>query len=341
MPDTVLAGCYVISLRPAGQHEPLRRAAARHGARVLALSPWRLAPRDDAATRAALETALACAKLVATSPAAVRAAAALQPLQRSPGQVRFSVGNATAHALRRAGVAGVVAPRGVDGARADRALHVDPSLDDTRRDGARTGGARIESMRMAGAQADVIRNDGGLPGNARIDGISEHGIAGRSTPTDSVRMDSEGLLALPGLQDVRGTTIGLLTAPGGRGVIERVLEERGARLVRADVYARDPIVFTQRALDALRALQAPAWLALSSGEALARTLAQLPEDAAARLRAVRVVAASPRLAQLARDLGFTGVVVAASAQPRDLVAAIAREASASMRGIDDAAGPTA
>jgi uroporphyrinogen-III synthase len=61
MPDTVLAGCYVISLRPAGQHEPLRRAAARHGARVLALSPWRLAPRDDAATRAALETALACA----------------------------------------------------------------------------------------------------------------------------------------------------------------------------------------------------------------------------------------------------------------------------------------
>jgi hypothetical protein len=57
-------------------------------------------------------------------------------------------------------------------------------------------------MRMAGAQADVIRNDGGLPGNARIDGNSEHGIAGRSTPTDSVRMDSEGLLALPGLQDL-------------------------------------------------------------------------------------------------------------------------------------------
>jgi uroporphyrinogen-III synthase len=336
MPDTVLAGCYVISLRPAGQHEALRRAATRHGARVLALSPWRLAPRDDAATRAALEAALACAKLVVTSPTAVRAAAALQPLRHLPGQAWFAVGDATAQALARAGVAGVLAPRGVDGARADRALDVDAPLDDTRRDGARIG-----SMRMAGAQADAIRNGSGLFGTAGIDSIPGHGIAGRSTPTDSVRMDSEGLLALPGLQDVRGTAIGLLTAPGGRGVIERALDERGARLLRADVYARDPIAFNRRALDALRALRAPAWLALSSGEALARTLAQLPEDAAARLRAARVVAASPRLAQLARELGFTGVVVAASAQPRDLVATIAREASASMRGIADAAGSTA
>jgi uroporphyrinogen-III synthase len=53
-----LDGCYVISLRPAGQHATLRRAAAARGARVLALSPWTLAGRDDAETRRALDAAL-------------------------------------------------------------------------------------------------------------------------------------------------------------------------------------------------------------------------------------------------------------------------------------------
>jgi uroporphyrinogen-III synthase len=284
MPDTVLAGCYVISLRPAGQHAALRRAAARHGARLLALSPWTLAARDDAATRADLAAALACTRIVVTSPAAVRAAVALQPLHAAHGQAWFAVGAATARALRRAGVAGVMSPAGGEFA----------PPDGERRD------------------ADASR-----------------------------RMDSEGLLALPGLHGVQATPIGLLTAPGGRGVIERVLQARGARLLRADVYTRSPLAINRRALASLRALQASAWLALSSGDALACTLAQLPDDAAARLRTARVAAASPRLAELADSLGFTGVVVAASAQPRDLVAAMVRGASASMRGIADATGPTA
>jgi uroporphyrinogen-III synthase len=38
-PDNALAGWQLISLRPSGDHAPLRRAAARYGARVLALSP--------------------------------------------------------------------------------------------------------------------------------------------------------------------------------------------------------------------------------------------------------------------------------------------------------------
>src|SRR3546814_11334027 len=45
-----LAGCYVISLRPVGGHAAIRRAAATLGARVLALSPWKLALRVDRAT---------------------------------------------------------------------------------------------------------------------------------------------------------------------------------------------------------------------------------------------------------------------------------------------------
>src|SRR5690606_2570216 len=79
-----LSGCYVISLRPVGGHGPVRRAAAAQGAHVLALSPWRIQARDDAHVRADLDAALAAARVVFTSPAAVPAAAALRPLQPRP-----------------------------------------------------------------------------------------------------------------------------------------------------------------------------------------------------------------------------------------------------------------
>jgi uroporphyrinogen-III synthase len=238
----------VISLRPVGAHAPMRRAAAAQGARLLALSPWRLQPRDGDATRDALRDAFVAPRVLFTSPAAVRMALRLRPLGAAPSQQLFAVGAGTAAALRRAGIATVVAP---------------------------------------------------------------------------ARMDSEGLLALPDLQALAGTSIGLVTAPGGRGEIAPVLQQRGARVLRADVYERVAITPSPRALATLRALDAPAWLALSSGAALETLLAALPADAIAALRRARVVAASARLAQLACTQGFAGIVIAASARPRDLVAAAA------------------
>src|SRR5690606_33462546 len=240
-----------ISLRPVNGHAAIRRAAALLGARVLALSPWKLAPRDDLATRADLRAALAAGRVFVTSPAAVRAASALQPLRRKRGQQWFAVGAGTAAALRRAGVDEVAAP---------------------------------------------------------------------------ARMDSEGLLALPGLRDVRDSDIGMLTAPGGRGRIAPALRRRGARVLRADVYERVPVVPAPRAVAALRRLDAPAWLLLSSGEALDHPLAALPGDAVAALRRARVVAASARLARLAREHGFTAIHTAASARPGDLLDAAAQAA---------------
>ena len=254
--STALCGCYVISLRPVGGHATVRRAAATLGARTLALSPWKLVARDDRDTRARLRAALAAERVLATSPAAVRAAHALQSLHRRRGQAWLAVGAGTAAALRRAGVDEVAAP---------------------------------------------------------------------------VRMDSEGLLALPGLQRLRGSRVGMLTAPGGRGRIEPALRRRGAQVLRVDVYDRVPVPPAPRALAALRALRAPAWLLLSSGEALAHMLDAVPPDALAALRRARVVAASERLAGLARGHGFDRVVVAASARPRDLLDAAARAAPASRK----------
>ncbi|MDN5780568.1 MAG: uroporphyrinogen-III synthase [Luteimonas sp.] len=249
-----MAGCYVISLRPVGGHAAIRRMVTARGGCMLALSPWKLALHDDPATRADLRATLAAGRVLVTSPAAVGAARALQPLRRKRGQQWFAVGAGTAAALRRAGIDEVASP---------------------------------------------------------------------------ARMDSEGLLALPGLHGLRGSTIGMITAPGGRGRIAPTLQRRGARVLRADVYERMPIAPSRRAVAALRALPAPAWLLLSSGEALAHLLGALPADALSALRRARVAAASERLAQLAREHGFAGIVVAASARPRDLLDAIAQTAPTS------------
>jgi uroporphyrinogen-III synthase len=240
---------YVISLRPRGEHAALRRAAARHGAGLIALSPWRLQLRDDAAARTALRAALAASRIVFTSPAAARAAHALQAFTPRRGQAWCAVGAGTAAALRRAGVQEVHAP---------------------------------------------------------------------------ARMDSEGLLSLPTLQDVSGHDIGLVTAPGGRGEITPALLARGANVLRADVYEREPVPLSARALRQLRDADAPMVVALSSGEALQRVLEELPADLAAKLRGMRVVAASKRLHALARGQGFEDIEIARGPRPADLVAAAAQ-----------------
>lgn len=267
---SALRGCYVISLRPVGGHAALRRAAAAHGARVLALSPWRIETRHDAGTRTRLREALSADAVLFTSPAAVAAAATLAALRPRRGQPWLAVGAGTAAALQRAGVRTVQAP---------------------------------------------------------------------------ARMDSEGVLALPALQAVRGQRIALVTAPGGRGLIAAELARRGATVLRADVYARVPVAPAPRAVARLQALASPLLLALSSGEALQHVLDRLPEAALAKLRRARVLAASERLAAQARAAGFTDLRVATDARPAALLAAAldapAKPAppSASMRHPRRAASP--
>jgi uroporphyrinogen-III synthase len=189
---------------------------------------------------------------VFSSPAAVRAAASLQPLRMRPGQPWLTVGTSTAAALRHAGVTAAISP---------------------------------------------------------------------------ARMDSEGLLALPELQQIDGLTIGMVTAPDGRDLLLTTLQRRGAYIVRADVYAREPSALSPRAIRNLQAISAPMWLPVSSGEALQRVLSALPMAAQVHLRQALVIAASTRLAQLAQTLGFADVVLAESARPRDLIAAAARAIS--------------
>lgn len=239
---------YVISLRPRGQHQPLRDAARRAGHALIALSPMRIVVHDDAATRAALHEALDADAIVFTSPNSVTAAKALRPL--APRGAVLAIGEGTAQALRRAGVRDVQRP---------------------------------------------------------------------------ARMDSEGLLDLPVLADVAGRRIGIVTAPGGRDALAPALRARGASVVRADVYAREPCGLPRTGLRALRGASGRLALALTSGEALDHAVAQLEPADLARLRTARVVAASARLAAHAARLGFVDVVTAGGPRPAQIIAALRDE----------------
>ncbi|WP_312708901.1 uroporphyrinogen-III synthase [Stenotrophomonas sp.] len=235
MPNhTIPTGWTLISLRPQGQHAVLRRAAAPFGGTTLALSPWRLRRLQGAAVEQRLNQALACPRVVFTSPAAVAAAAALVSLPAAQRGPWLTVGEGTARALLAQGVSDVQAPQ---------------------------------------------------------------------------RMDSEGLLGLPALDNVQGLQIGLVTAPGGRGLIAAQLQQAGAQILRCDVYERVPLRVSRRALSRLTHSATPWLLAVSSGEALQRLWQQLSPRWQQRLRQQAVVlAASERLAVQAQALGLARVL---------------------------------
>ncbi len=167
-----------------------------------------------------------------------------------------------------------------------------------------------------------------LPASARVFGVgrgTQRALARRGVaavvPTE--RSDSEGLLALPDLADVRGWRIALVGAPGGRDLISGTLRQRGATVEPLHVYERRAPRLSRRHFDALARAPSPLLTLLSSAAALANLTILLPPPVLARLRHQPLIVSSPRLAALAREYGFEDVVEAASALPRDLLAAAA------------------
>lgn len=159
------------------------------------------------------------------------------------------------------------------------------------------------------------------PGNGTLRALRRAGCANAQAPA---REDSEGLLALPILRDVRGKHVGIVGAAGGRGLLDRELAARGAGVLHAHVYRRLPARLDRRHADALlRNPRKPLYALLSSAEALDNILAALPEDARGTLLAGTAVASSARLAVAARAAGFARTLRAASARAGAMLAAVA------------------
>lgn len=146
-------------------------------------------------------------------------------------------------------------------------------------------------------------------------------------PLVPVRYDSEGVLALAPLHDVRGRRVTLVTAPGGRNLLADALAQRGADVARADVYRRALPQWSARHHHALAAADGSHALVLSSVEALAALRQLATAQAYERLVGSGIVVApGERVATALHAAGARRVIVAASAMPEALVGALARAA---------------
>lgn len=251
---------------------------------------------------------------------------AADPLEPGEGPVRT--------ALRRAGLAAhgltVFALRGSteadvrpvlgDAGTIDRWLFSSPAavrhlqrIDGSGRFGL-FGGAGLLAARAVEARVFA-------PGPGTATTLAAAGVEPVTVP--ETRFDSEGLLALPALAAPLAGRLAIVSAPGGRGLLQAALAARGAMVSTLHAYRREPAAPHETELALLDAAPSP-MLVASSLAALDRLPAVLPPELLARLLTdAPIVLASERLAAAARTLGFRCCQVARSALADDLAAAAA------------------
>lgn len=159
-------------------------------------------------------------------------------------------------------------------------------------------------------------------GQATARALRDAGVKPEVVPAR--RQDSEGLLAHPELQQISGRRVALLKAPGGRRALARGFRQRGAEVFSVLVYRRARPDCDPGALDALLPASGPVVTTVTSGELLDNLVHTVSAATLARLKKAPLVAASERIAGLARWAGFEHVLVAGGPDPDSLVAAMVR-----------------
>ena len=135
------------------------------------------------------------------------------------------------------------------------------------------------------------------------------------------RYDSETLLAMPELADMRGQRVLIVRGEGGRTLFAETLRARGAEVAFAEVYRRlrpdfDPAPLLTHWDDQVALVTA------TSGEVLANLLEMLGPEGRAPLLATPLVVVAERTATAARELGFARVAVAERAEDEAIVEAL-------------------
>lgn len=156
--------------------------------------------------------------------------------------------------------------------------------------------------------------------------LREHGLVADLVPVH--QYNSEALLALDELQDMRGKRVVILRGNGGREHLRDTLRARGAEVDYVEVYRR---VCPATDSQLMRSLLQPGALdviTVTSNETLQNLFSMAGGRGQPQLRALPLVVASERQAQLAQELGFEhAAVVAKNAADAALVEAVKRFAA--------------
>lgn len=149
-------------------------------------------------------------------------------------------------------------------------------------------------------------------GAATIAAFAEYGIAARGANAASQTMTSEALLAADDLQQLHGERILILRGVGGREQLATVLRERGAQVDYAECYRRSEPTLSAAQLAQLQNMEFDA-ISVNSQETLQNLWQCLPPAARELANQRALIVPSERIAQAARQLGFTRALVAGNA----------------------------
>lgn len=157
-------------------------------------------------------------------------------------------------------------------------------------------------------------------GTARA--LSDFGIQALVPERD---MNSEGLLRLPPLRDLRGQRVLIVKGEGGRELLREELQRRGARVDQLACYRRIPVQLPAGEMAARLAQWRIDLLMLSSGEGLGNLMALLsPEETSKLGQRATLLVPSRRVAQVAEAAGFGRVQVAENASDDAMLQAVER-----------------
>lgn len=155
-------------------------------------------------------------------------------------------------------------------------------------------------------------------GEATAKALKQLGHEARRPPPDAVH--SEGLLGLPELQAVAGQTVLIVTGEGGRDGLREPLQARGAQVEVATVYRRELVPHLPETIHlTLEGIHA---VLLTSGEALVALHRRLPTVLKPRVLQLPLVLPSRRVQAMARTLGFSEALVAATVSDEAFVEAL-------------------
>ena len=158
-------------------------------------------------------------------------------------------------------------------------------------------------------------------GQATARALEEAGLEPTMVPAQ--RLDSEGLLSLPGLQQMAGRRVIIVRGEGGRELLRQALEERGAEVVYAEVYRRRCASRGTANLVASwdRLVQA---VTVTSVEILDCLWNLLDDSGRERLHLTPLVVLSERIAARASELGCNRVQVTEQAGDHAILQALCK-----------------
>lgn len=154
-------------------------------------------------------------------------------------------------------------------------------------------------------------------GQGSAKALRELGFVDVIVPTE--RFDSEGLLALPELQNVAGWRVIIFRGDGGRELLGDTLKARGATVEYATCYQRSK---PQQDAGALVSA-APDAITVTSSEALAYLWQMLDAETQLILRDTPLFVPHQRIAELARQQGWRKVLLSGSGDEGLLSALVA------------------